>query len=1049
VTAGFVGRATELHVLADALSAAQAGDARVAVVTGEAGIGKTRLCREIAGRAGAIGFAVAWGSCWPDGGAPPLWPWGTVLDGLRDPAAAASPSPTPPDPGGTEIDAERFSRFAAIADQVAHACDRSPVLVIIDDAHAADAGALLLARFVARALARRPFMLLLTSRPTGDGGPSWVDSDALVLGLGPFSLDETGEFLRDRRLDDGELRTLYWLTGGHPLYLSHLLARGGDGETSDNVRAAITRALSGLSPATTHVLRYAAVLGPAPAEADLPAVAGIPPAAVRDALEEAAAGGLIALTEPGGFTFGHEIVREVLHDQLSVADRTAAHARAAAALAPRGQARADLLARYAHHAVHAAPRSPSDAGRAVAACHDAARALVGGFAYEQAATLLATATTLHGNARLASPLAPLLVDHAEAVLQCGRLGDARGLFDEAATAAARERDPVALARAAVGLGGVWVNEHRGRLDWERVVGLQRRALDGLPEGETGLRLRLRVRLAVEDVYRGGPVGPALDALAEARGHGDGRVLAEALSLCHHALLTAEHTYARVELADEQIRVASAAGEGMLALVGLCWRTVAAFHVADPRAVQLLAELRERAEFLSCLSVLYIVDAMETMLTIRAGRLDEAEARAYRCFELGTEVGDADALGYLGAHLTTIRWLQARDEEMLATVERIAESPTLNPAEFAFAATVAGLAARAGEHARAHTILDRVTADGLAALPQSSTWLAGMQSIVEAARILARADLARQAYELLLPYAELTVAPSLAVTCFGSVERVLGLAALAYGDLDRAVDHLDRAVVANRRLGNRPVTAVTGAELAEALLARQGPGDRAAAIAHLTTARVEADAMGLELRAREWADRLAGYAEEVATIVHRGRQWTLTIGRWHAVVADRLGVGYLAQLLTNPGRPISAHQLAGGAPEVGGPAPQPILDERARAAYRARVTALTDEIGYAEGAGDGDTAERLRAELDALLAELRRNTGRRQRSRSFADPAERARTAVRKAIKRAIDDIASAEPAIGTLLRETVTTGATCCYTPDAARPVRWSADTGLRARGGP
>jgi hypothetical protein len=293
-----------------------------------------------------------------------------------------------------------------------------------------------------------------------------------------------------------------------------------------------------------------------------------------------------------------------------------------------------------------------------------------------------------------------------------------------------------------------------------------------------------------------------------------------------------------------------------------------------------------------------------------------------------------------------------------------------------------------------------------------------------------------AYEVLTPYAELPITPSLAVTCFGSVERVLGLAALTYGDVDRAVDHLDRSVTANRILGNRPVTAIATADLANALLSRGGPGDRERASTLLTTARSEAEAMGLDIRAAAYAGQLAGLTEAVATIHRRGRHWTLTVGDHEAVVADRLGVRYLAQLLTNPRQAIPALRLAGAAPDLAARAPQPVLDDQARAAYRRRVAELTAAI--ADAAGDAPAAKRLRAELDALLGELRRVTGKGSRSRDFADAAERARTAVRKAIKRAIDEIAAAEPDVGALLRHTVTTGATCSYTPDAARPVRWT-----------
>ncbi|GIJ67236.1 ATP-binding protein [Virgisporangium ochraceum] len=1028
---GFVGRARELAVLETAQLVVRNGDSCVVVVTGEPGIGKTRLCREVVTRADRAGFAVAWGSCWPDGGAPPLWPWQPMLSSLGADPAIELPS----DPQGPGVGPERFARFSAVADLIASACGRSPVLLVIDDAHAADPGAMLLARFVARALVRQPVLLLLSSRIADR--PVWTDSDATFVPLGPFDVTETAEFLRSRGGNApaaAETRALHRLTGGHPLHLHHAV-RAGTAHTS--IRTVIDRALAGLAPDTARVLRFAAVLGAGPAVADVATVAGAPAAAVRAALAEASLAGLVDVEDVERFAFGHELVREVLHEQLPIQDRVDAHARAAAALRATASARSDRLARYAHHALGAASRSREDAENAVTACRDAARALVAGSAYEQAAALLGQACAVHEAARLASPLAPLLVERADAVLQCGLLTAARRLYQWTATTADAERDPVTLARAAVGIGGVWVNEHRSRLDWERVVGLQRRALAGLPETEPVLRQRLVTRLAVEDVYRGGPIAPALDALSATRRLGDGVALAEALSLCHHALLSPPHAHTRPALADEQIAVASAAGAGMLALVGLCWRTVDAFHLGDPRATQMLAELRERCDVLGCRSILFIVESIEVMLLIRAGRLDEAEARAGACLSLGDEVGDADALGVYGAHLLTIRFIQGRDAELVDTAIEIAASPTLNPAEFSFLATAAGLAVRAGDLARARTMLDQVTAPGLATLPQSSTWLVGMYSLADAAHGIGDAALARQVEELVEPYAALPLTPSLAVTCLGSAERILGLTHLTRGDLDGAVAAFERAVDATRLLGNRPLTAVNSADLAAVLVARNASGDRVRAAELLTFAHAEATTMGLDRRAARWAQTLAGLTEPVASIVRTGRQWVLTADALRAVVPDRVGVRYLARLLTSPGQPISALQLTGAADTLAGVG-QPVLDERARGEYRRRVAELGRQATAAEAAGDAQGAESLRKELDALLDELRRSTGRGGRTRQFADAGERARTAVSKAIKRAVTEIREAEPALADLLDRTVTTGTTCVYTPDPARPVAWT-----------
>src|SRR5262249_42265920 len=100
-----------------------------------------------------------------------------------------------------------------------------------------------------------------------------------------------------------------------------------------------------------------------------------------------------------------------------------------------------------------------------------------------------------------------------------------------------------------------------------------------------------------------------------------------------------------------------------------------------------------------------------------------------------------------------------------------------------------------------------------------------------------------------------------------------------------------------------------------------------------------------------------------------------------------------------------------------------------AAYAARVQELLAELGDARDGADIGRAERLQLELDALMEELERTTGLGGRARAFAGPAERARTAVRKAIKRALDEIEAADAASGAGLRAGTRTGHTCCYEP--------------------
>lgn len=1021
----FVGRGHELAVVARLRTRALAGRRQVAVVSGEAGIGKTWFCERAGTEAERDGFDVVWGRCWQHGGAPALWPWPAVLAELTGPDGARLLADDASDPGaGERVVPERFARFAAVADRLIGALANRPTMVVLDDLHNAEAGALLLARFLVAALDRLPLVLLLGRR---DGGPALLDelsATATELPLRRFTMHETAAMLaaHDRSVPDHRVAAaLLRVTGGSPLFLAHAIDRGWTGADPATVQQAIADALLRLPPRTRHVLAMAAVLGPEPPVGEIAALAQEPPAVVVAALTEAAARGLVG-PAPGECVF-HDLVRDAAIAQLDATSLLSAHAGAAALLADTGRPE-----RVAHHALAAAARSEADADLAIATCRRAAAALRRGFAYEHAATLLERAVRLAEHRLRGAEHTELLLEHAEAVLACGRLTEARTAFESATDAAERGGDPVQLARAVLGLGGVWVHEHRNVAVRGRVLALQRAALHALPERAAALRARLTVRLAAEAVYEGGPVEAVLDALAWARAVGDARTLAEALSLTHHALLGPEHATLRRPIAEELITAGSEAGDGVLALFGLLWRTVDRYLAGDPEAERSLAELRQRADALGVGAVGFIVACMDVMRLIRAGRLDEAEAAAGECLQLGLQVGDADATGCFGAQLLTIRWLQGRDAELVELAIATAASGTLAASEYGMRASIAVVLARGGRLAEARGALDGLLTGGLAALPHSSTWLTAMSAVVEAARLLDDTAAAAEAADLLRPYAALPVMPSLAVSCLGAVSRALGLAALSTGDRDAAVAHLEQAVEADQRWGHRPAAAVCRAELAGALIERGGATDVARAAELLDVAVTEAAAMDLPLREQEWSARRAALRGPAPPAVLRrpgSGGWRIELGERRIDLPDLVGLHHLGELLAHPGRDVLATDLC-AAVQV---AEQPVLDHRAVAAYRARLRDLGTEIADADADADLGRAERLRSEKDALTTELTGSLGLGGRIRRFAAPTERARTSVRKALKRALDVIADADPALGDELRDQISTGTICRYTP--------------------
>nr|WP_157527358.1 hypothetical protein [Kibdelosporangium sp. MJ126-NF4] len=579
-----------------------------------------------------------------------------------------------------------------------------------------------------------------------------------------------------------------------------------------------------------------------------------------------------------------------------------------------------------------------------------------------------------------------------------------------------------LAEAAVGLGGMSVNKYRTKADRARTKSLLHGAIEQLPVGADVLRARLRTRLTAEEAFENATLDGMLEALDDARRTGDQLALAEALSLTHHAMFSPQYGEQRLAVAEELIVVAAAAGLDTLTLVGICRRTIDLFHLGDPRAERSLTELGRRASALESRSVLYIHSAMEVMLLVRAGRLDEAADQAAVCYQRGAELGDADALAYYHAQLFSIRWLQGRGSELADLAEQMANSPTMPDLNFTFNATSALLAAEAGAHDRARSALQRITSIGLENIPYISTWLAFMFAVVHAAALLQEETVARQAYDLLLPYAHLPMVPSVGVTCLGSTELPLGMAALTFGDMDTAIDHLTRAVTANVRLGHRPLTAYARADLAEALLRRNNHGDRPRANELLDSAIAEANAMGMTNRMGRCLK------PQTISLGHRDNHWVVGYGDRETTVDDLVGVRYLARLVANPGTEISALDLVSGGPDS---ANQPLIDDTARAAYTARAHVLVAEITEARDNADHARVARLEVELDALTAEIERSTGRAGRSRAFTGSAERARIAVRKAITRAIDAVEAREPAAAMALRSTVTTGYQCSYRPTA------------------
>jgi tetratricopeptide (TPR) repeat protein len=1048
VSGAFVGRQRQLALAREVLAALVDHQGGVVVATGDGGVGKTRFAREVAALARQQGVDVVWASGWPPGGAPAYWPWPQVVAEL-DPDAGDALEVT-----DEEGERERFARFRRAAEAVAKSAAERPRLIVLDDAQSIDADGLLLTRFVAQAATGHGVLLLLTQRTDAD-----VPSHAVEL-LGDIARtgvtcrfdgltsDEVGDFIeaRGEAADAETVQRVCDLTAGIPFLIEQVLDSGlhhHTGPLPDPVRRLVADRLAALQPTEQSVIEAAAVLGAPLVVSELAAVAGVDETAVTVACRQCVAVGLLRTGErPSDFAFPHELAREAVLASLS-ADRLAdLHGCCVAALG--GESRLpERPRRLADHALAQAAHSPAHAGEAVEVVRSAAEALRGMGSPEAAAQLLGAAVELCDRAHLRE-LAPVLLELGDALVATGRLTSSRDAFRRSAAAAEQAGDLVSQAHAALGLGGIWVQEHRTAETWHAYIGLLQRTIEQLAEDDSADGIRLRAALELRLVAEQATVGNAepdevLTAFETLRGVGASRDLLVGLSLLRHVMLGPPHAIERLAVTDELIERARASADDLYVVIGLLWRAADELQLGRP-AGRTLVELRARADALGMRAITFVTDAIEVMSMLRAGELEAGEAAAVACHERGVEVGDADAETYFAAHILAIHWYRGTAPALLDVARSMASSSATPVGNPIFTATVAALAAEAGDIDTAEQALQLLDRDHLKQLLPGSTWLVTLFAVVEAAVFLGDTALAEDTYDLLRPYEDMPMLAAIGVCCFGSTARTLGLAARVAGRLDDAVSHLEYAISENQRLGNRPMTAIARADLADTLMLRRRSGDRARAGTLITRAIESGTDLGLTARVERWGvlrDRIERDDTSVgamASLVRDGDAWLVSASGESARVTATAGVDYLARLLQSVGVDFAAGELAGAELVA---APQELLDDEARRALRDRLGDLESAIDAAVLRGNDERAAALQTELDGIIDHLRRSAGPGGRHRKFDDASERARTSVQKAIRRAIASVGRDCPQLASDLTQSVKTGYRCRYEPTGGAPERW------------
>ena len=578
--APFVGRERELFALTEALDDAVAGRGRVVLVAGEPGIGKSRLTDELLGRARSRGAVVLVGRCWEAGGAPAYWPW---VQALREQAGATDAQTLRevlPELQALDAEGARFRLFEAVSTFLRRAAQERPLVLVLDDLHAADEPSLLLLRFIARQIGAARLLVVGAYR---DVDP--VLRDPLAAAVAEILRERHARRIALPGLGEGDVaryvgrsagidpapglvRAIHEETEGNPLFVVELVrlleaegsieAAGAPVRIPPTAGAVIGQRVGRLGEPCRAALAAAAVLGREFALDVLAQLSGLGRAALLDVLDEAVVERVLIDVPgtPGRLRFGHALIRDALYEDLTAARRLRLHEQAGEAIEAVHAADAEpYLAELAQH-FHVAAVDD----RAIAYARRAGDRAAEHLAYEEAARLYELAL-----AHATDPLlrCELLLAVGDARARAGDTSASKPAFREAADLAERHGLPDHLGRAALGYGGriLWEVSR----DDEHLVPLLERALEALGPDDSPLRVRLLARLA------GGPLRDGRfppdrkaalsdEALAMARRIGDGPTVAYAIQgyiLGHHS---PAHTVRQLDLAEELIALAEATGD---------------------------------------------------------------------------------------------------------------------------------------------------------------------------------------------------------------------------------------------------------------------------------------------------------------------------------------------------------------------------------------------------------------------------------------------------------------------------------------------------------
>ena len=423
-----VGRDTEFGALRGGLDEALAGRASLFLISGQAGMGKSRLVDELAVVAHSEGVRVLFGRCWEAVDAPAYWLWIQVLrqlcSELDDAALRAATGGAPEiahlvpqlaerlgmaSASDTSTRDSRFGLFDAVASFIYNAAESRPTTLILEDLHAADESSLLLLQFLARQNRHSPLLIVgtydhIAGRRKPDNERILSDTaregrQLSLRGLGEDAVKSMYVNSSGQQPSDAITRAVHDASEGNPLFIDEairmLTTKGGIHRPDHSVgfrvpegaRGIIRSRLEGLGDEVAELLSVASVIGREFDLTLLQQVVDIEMEALLEILSQAVSADVISETSAlGRYAFTHILIRETLYEDLTAAKRMRLHRTVAETLESfYSSALESRLPELAHHWFKSA--QAGDAAKTMQYAVQAAENAMSQHAYEEAVRL--------------------------------------------------------------------------------------------------------------------------------------------------------------------------------------------------------------------------------------------------------------------------------------------------------------------------------------------------------------------------------------------------------------------------------------------------------------------------------------------------------------------------------------------------------------------------------------------------------------------------------------------------------------------------------------